>query len=183
MKGFMDFAMKDDCGSAVEYLGRALDVLRWGCETWKHAAQNDRGAIFCPSFISGTYALYLEAYIGVSYRDADPCSWWLTYVRTTAAVRLATNDRHISPVKRCSRKLKISLRIAIPIRTLVSTSLPRSDCRSQCSQRVPRTRELLECTAHTESRYSLESVIIVRLGGITMPKQRALLLIPRQTRN
>ena len=52
--------------ASLEFLGRALDMLRWGSETWKDAAQEDKGAIFVPTFIAGVHALYLEAYMDVS---------------------------------------------------------------------------------------------------------------------
>lgn len=41
-------------------------MLRWGSETRKDAAQEDKGAIFVPTFIAGVHGLYLDAYMDVS---------------------------------------------------------------------------------------------------------------------
>ena len=62
----MDFTIKRRYDVGVEFIGRALEVLRWGLETWKDVPLQDRGAVFSESFIRGVHALYLDAYLPVS---------------------------------------------------------------------------------------------------------------------
>ncbi|TCD68826.1 hypothetical protein EIP91_009693 [Steccherinum ochraceum] len=63
-RGFMDSTVRgrDDVG--VEFVGRALEIIRWGQEVWKDVHKDNRGAIFVPSFARGVHSLYLELYLG-----------------------------------------------------------------------------------------------------------------------
>ena len=65
MRGFMHDTILNQSEFAVEFLSRALEVLRWGLQTWRDVPQEDKGAIFAPSFIQGVHSLYLQVFMKV----------------------------------------------------------------------------------------------------------------------
>ncbi|TCD68815.1 hypothetical protein EIP91_009682 [Steccherinum ochraceum] len=60
MRGFMESHTRGNGAGGVEFVGRALEILRWGHRTWKHVPQDDKGAIFSDSFMYGAHGLYLD---------------------------------------------------------------------------------------------------------------------------
>ncbi|THH28442.1 hypothetical protein EUX98_g5763 [Antrodiella citrinella] len=63
MRGFMEQTMLQRNEIGVEFIGRALEVLRWGVEKWKDVPQEQKGAIFVITFIRGVHSIYLETYM------------------------------------------------------------------------------------------------------------------------
>ncbi|KAH8086672.1 hypothetical protein BXZ70DRAFT_899907, partial [Cristinia sonorae] len=69
MRGYMDQMIRRRYDVSVEFIGRALEFLKWGAETWKDSSTSDRGIVFSPSFIVGVHALYLDAYLNATQSD------------------------------------------------------------------------------------------------------------------
>ncbi|THH28438.1 hypothetical protein EUX98_g5764 [Antrodiella citrinella] len=63
MRGFMEQTIRQNHDVGVEFIGRALEVLRWGLNEWKDVPEEQKGAIFVNSFIRGVHSLYLETYM------------------------------------------------------------------------------------------------------------------------
>lgn len=51
--GHMDYAL--------ESYANALDFLQWGQKALAHIEEDERGAVFSPSFVRGVKRLYLDA--------------------------------------------------------------------------------------------------------------------------
>lgn len=71
LTGYMRSVITKEQTVAVEFIGRALQVLKWGHEMWRDASLEDKGVIFIDSFVQGVHALYIEAYSEV--RTLPPC--------------------------------------------------------------------------------------------------------------
>ncbi|KAH8086615.1 hypothetical protein BXZ70DRAFT_956205 [Cristinia sonorae] len=63
IRGFMEATMQNRNDVGVEFIGQALELLRWGCETWRDVPQDDKGAVFHQSFVRGVHARYLDVYM------------------------------------------------------------------------------------------------------------------------
>lgn len=55
----MESHTRGNGAGGVEFVGRALEILRWGNKTWEYVPQDDKGAIFSDSFMYGVHGLYL----------------------------------------------------------------------------------------------------------------------------
>lgn len=62
LTGYIRSAITREMSVAVEFIGRALQVLRWGHEIWRDASLEDKGVIFIDSFVQGVHALYIKTY-------------------------------------------------------------------------------------------------------------------------
>ncbi|KAJ7592876.1 hypothetical protein C8J56DRAFT_1045329 [Mycena floridula] len=71
MRGFIDFRINENYGSAVEYLGRSMEILNWGRTVWKDVPASDRGVIFDSTFIRGVHSLYVTALMAAAVADVD----------------------------------------------------------------------------------------------------------------
>ncbi|TCD68807.1 hypothetical protein EIP91_009674 [Steccherinum ochraceum] len=60
MQGFMESHIHQRHAGGVEYVGRALEIIRWGNRTWANVPAADRGAVFGDSFMHGVHAVYLD---------------------------------------------------------------------------------------------------------------------------
>lgn len=67
----MDYTVRKSYGVAVEFIGNAMNVLKWGAELWKDAGREERGPVFAPTYITGVHALYLEALLPASVLRFD----------------------------------------------------------------------------------------------------------------
>ena len=70
LTGFIRGTVTKEYNVAVEYIGRALQLLKWGHETWKDASLEDKGVIFIDTFIQGVHALYIDTYFKVRFSDS-----------------------------------------------------------------------------------------------------------------
>jgi len=70
VRGFMEQLIFNRNDVAVEFLGRALELLRWGLDMWKDIPQDLKGAVFCTSFIRGVHALYAATYMKACAKDS-----------------------------------------------------------------------------------------------------------------
>ncbi|KAH8104668.1 hypothetical protein BXZ70DRAFT_1005179 [Cristinia sonorae] len=69
MRGVLESILTNRSEVAVQYIERALELLRWGHETWKDAHELDKGMIFSDSFVRGMHTLYVEAYMKACAAD------------------------------------------------------------------------------------------------------------------
>ncbi|KAH8086614.1 hypothetical protein BXZ70DRAFT_1011706 [Cristinia sonorae] len=95
MRGFMEATVKNNHSAGVEFIGRALEILRWGCETWKDVAQDDKGAIFQESFVRGVHALYIEIYMKACIDSNDTDHFSLETLLNEAEELLDHCDKHV----------------------------------------------------------------------------------------
>lgn len=65
MRGFLDSGLRGNNTAYVEFVTRAVDVLKWGLEAWKEVSKEDRGAIFSDTFLRGVRVLRLDALMKV----------------------------------------------------------------------------------------------------------------------
>ena len=72
MRGFMEGTIRQRHDVALEFIGRAREVLQWGIQTWSDVPQDDKGAIFTASFLQGVHSLYLDSYMKVSLHWYSP---------------------------------------------------------------------------------------------------------------
>jgi len=54
--------MQRSSTAAIEFVGRAIEILEWGRSAWATVPKDDRGAIFEWTFLRGVKALYLNMY-------------------------------------------------------------------------------------------------------------------------
>ncbi|KAK1225865.1 hypothetical protein PQX77_011175 [Marasmius sp. AFHP31] len=55
----------------LEYLGRVLEVIRWGRREWNGVPTENRGVVFLESFMYGVQGLHMEAMMKVSSREKN----------------------------------------------------------------------------------------------------------------
>lgn len=67
MRGFVEGGLSGSHSISVKFLGKALEVLDWGSRVWKGVPDEDRGAIFKPTFIRGVRSLHISAFMEVSF--------------------------------------------------------------------------------------------------------------------
>ncbi|KAG7091316.1 hypothetical protein E1B28_010360 [Marasmius oreades] len=71
MFGFLEGITRRNYTSEAEHMIRAIDVIKWGRETWKNVPSEDRGVIFLDSFLRGVQKLHIEALVKVCATEKD----------------------------------------------------------------------------------------------------------------
>jgi hypothetical protein len=66
MNGMLSMSMHQQ-RTAVEFLARAMEVLKWGNQTYENVHNLDRGCIFEPTFIRGVARLQITAIHSVRF--------------------------------------------------------------------------------------------------------------------
>ncbi|KAK7052880.1 hypothetical protein VNI00_004200 [Paramarasmius palmivorus] len=61
--GFLDGGMRHNWTSEAQYIGRAIEIIKWGRRVWADVAHEDRGVIFRETFLRGVQTLHMEAVI------------------------------------------------------------------------------------------------------------------------
>ncbi|KAK1230908.1 hypothetical protein PQX77_005986 [Marasmius sp. AFHP31] len=59
--GHLQSALNQNPATELEFLGRALEVMRWGRRKWSGISTEKRGVIFLDSFMHGVQNLHMEA--------------------------------------------------------------------------------------------------------------------------
>ncbi len=70
MRGFVEDRLKGNASTALEYYTSALEVLQWGSRVFADVDDEQRGAVFQPTFIRSVKCFRLDALMGV--RHAPP---------------------------------------------------------------------------------------------------------------
>lgn len=83
MRGFMEDTIRQRHDVALEFIGRAREVLQWGIQTWSDVPQEDKGAIFTASFLQGVHSLYLDSYMKVGLHWYSPMNISLPKLEVT----------------------------------------------------------------------------------------------------
>ncbi|TCD61455.1 hypothetical protein EIP91_008412 [Steccherinum ochraceum] len=71
LKGIVAGCFHDSQGTGIEFLDRALEILRWGQEEWTDVPKDTRGAIFDLSYVLGVKSLYLILWLMACKKDSD----------------------------------------------------------------------------------------------------------------
>jgi hypothetical protein len=66
MNGFLDGGLLGNRAGQVEYIGNAVEIIKWGRKVWKDVPRVNRGAIFEETFLRGVQNLLLDAKLAVS---------------------------------------------------------------------------------------------------------------------
>jgi hypothetical protein len=64
--GFLDGGARQNYRSESQYIGRAIEIIKWGRKEWAGVDREDRGAIFVETFLRGVQTLHMESLINVS---------------------------------------------------------------------------------------------------------------------
>ncbi|TCD61454.1 hypothetical protein EIP91_008411 [Steccherinum ochraceum] len=67
--GYMESHLRHRNDVGVEFVGNALEMIRWGQEVWKDVPKHKMGATFAPTFKRGVHAMYLDLYMGACLKD------------------------------------------------------------------------------------------------------------------
>lgn len=65
IQGFLAKSIAEEHHIALEFLNRALDVLNWGRKAWKDIATEERGVIFCDTFLRGVKVMHMDCFMQV----------------------------------------------------------------------------------------------------------------------
>ncbi|THH28441.1 hypothetical protein EUX98_g5762 [Antrodiella citrinella] len=68
--GFMEPFISGDRDLGLEYIGRALQLVRWGMEEWKDVPQEDKGFIFVGHTARAINSLYIDSYMKACIRES-----------------------------------------------------------------------------------------------------------------
>ena len=60
MRAYLDANIKRNAETGLEFLKSALEVLAWGTERYRDVPNEDKGAIFQPTFIRGIKCMRLD---------------------------------------------------------------------------------------------------------------------------
>ena len=66
MRAFIEYVFDINVETAVDFYTSALEVLRWGAESWRDVPFGEKGNIFQPTFMRGVKCLRLEALLKVN---------------------------------------------------------------------------------------------------------------------
>ncbi|KAJ3556321.1 hypothetical protein NM688_g2091 [Phlebia brevispora] len=63
MRGFMESGLRNRHDTGVEFIGKAIEIIRWGRKTWQFVRKEDRGVIFEDTFLIGVQNMHLEIFM------------------------------------------------------------------------------------------------------------------------
>lgn len=70
MQGFFQGGLYQNHVAEVEFLGRTIEIIKWGRERFKDIRKEYRGVMFEETFLRGVQMLHLEALLKV-YRTCS----------------------------------------------------------------------------------------------------------------
>ncbi|KAF5364634.1 hypothetical protein D9758_005557 [Tetrapyrgos nigripes] len=71
MLGFLDGGLRGNRAGQVEYIGNAVEIIKWGREVWEDVPRENRGAIFEETFLRGVQNLLLDAKLAMFNNVTD----------------------------------------------------------------------------------------------------------------
>ncbi|KAL0566523.1 hypothetical protein V5O48_015485 [Marasmius crinis-equi] len=69
--GLLEGGLNQNPATELEFLERALEIIKWGRRVWDGVSTEDRGVIFLDWFMHGVQNLYLEALMKVSSKEKN----------------------------------------------------------------------------------------------------------------
>ncbi|KAK7052840.1 hypothetical protein VNI00_004159 [Paramarasmius palmivorus] len=70
--GFLDGGARHNFRSESQYIGRAIEIIKWGRKEWADIDREDRGAIFVETFLRGVQTLHMESLIKLHASESEP---------------------------------------------------------------------------------------------------------------
>ncbi|KIK51357.1 hypothetical protein GYMLUDRAFT_252137 [Collybiopsis luxurians FD-317 M1] len=71
IQGFYQGGLFQNVVAEIEFIGRAIELIKWGREQFENVPKEDRGVIFEETFLRGVQMLHLEALLKVFPRADD----------------------------------------------------------------------------------------------------------------